>query len=145
MKTKNLRVSPKLIAIMVAGGIALTPVNGLAVTNNTYDPGTFVKEADEFEVYGKYVVKEGDNASRISEKVCSHLRIEITTKYWPVIAIMNGYPRVINPGDIIIFPKTKEELEEIYNEIRSSGSLARYIQQNNIYKEKPKRCISILK
>ena len=139
---ENIRISRRMMALLVAGGISMAPIPGTAVTNNSYDPGTFVKMADENEVYGQYVVKKGDNASRISEKVCSHLRVEITPKYWPAIAFLNGYPRVIDEGDIIIFPKTIEELETLNNELRECGWTARYIQKNKIYKKKPKKVVS---
>jgi len=43
---------------------------------------------------------EDDNLSKISEKICGHYKKEVTTKYWPALAFLNGYPRVINPGDI---------------------------------------------
>ena len=94
MKDENIKLSRKLIALVVAGGISLTPLPGSALTDNSYDPGTFVKqvEQDETSEYGFYIVKEGDNLSRISEKVFSHLRIEITPKYWPALAYLNHYP-----------------------------------------------------
>ncbi len=142
MEKDNIKISRRMMALLVAGGISMAPIPGTALTNNSYDPGTFVKMADENEVYGQYVVKEGDNASRISEKVCSHLRVEITTKYWPAIAFLNGYPRVMEPGDIIIFPKTIEALENLNNELRSCGWTDRYIQKNKIYKNKPKKLVS---
>ena len=144
MKEENIKLSRRLMALLVAGGISLVPIKSNAVTNNSFDPGTFVKMADEDDsLYGKYIVKEGDNVSRISEKVCSHLRIEITTKYWPAIAFLNGYPRVIEPGDVIIFPKSAEDLETLNNELREVGWTARYIQKNKIYKKHPKRNISM--
>lgn len=139
----KLRITPKLVTLALAASLALTPIAGNAITDNSYNPGTFVKWADEELPYGLYIVKEGDNASRISEKVCSHLRIEITAKYWIVIALENNYPRTIKPGDVIKFPKTEEELLNEYAEIRASGKLARYVQKNNIYKETPKKRISM--
>ena len=137
----KIRISPKLIALLVAGGIALTPINGLAVTDNSYKPGTFVKWVEQVEgaQYGIYVVKEGDNASRISEKVCSHLRIDITTKYWPDIKYLN--PGVLNEGDLIFFPLDPAKLDELYTELHK-GWLADYINKHNVYPKTEKKKIS---
>ena len=146
MKEKNLRISPKLIALLVAGGIVLAPIPGSCITNDSYEPGTFVKwvEQQEENEYGEYIVKEGDNLSRISEKVCSHLKIEITPKYWPVLAYLNHYPRVITPGDIIIFPKSASELEEMNDKLQKSGWTSKYKQTYKVYGVKrPKKKISM--
>ena len=146
MEKEKLRITPKLIALLVAGGIALTPIEGSCLTNNSYDPGTFVKkvEQDETSEFGEYIVKEGDNLSKISEKVCSHLRVEITPKYWPVLAYLNHYPRVIKPGDIIIFPKTFERLLEMNNKLQEIGWTSKYKQANKVYGiKRPKKKLSM--
>ena len=144
MKEENIKLSRRLMALLVAGGISFAPIKGKAITNNSYDPGTFVKIAEEEDTpYGKYVVKKGDNVSRISEKVCSHLRIEITTKYWPAIAFLNSYPRVIEEGDIIIYPKNPLDLEKLNDELRKVGWTKRYIQKNKIYKKSPKKNVGL--
>ena len=83
--------------------------------------------------YGRYVVKKGDSASSISRKVCKYFDEEPTTKYWPVIAFLNGFPRVIQPGDVIIFPDTFEDMDELLNSLKETGWTARYIQQNDVY------------
>ena len=144
MKIENIKISRKLIALLVAGGITLAPIPGTCVTNNSYDPGTFVKSVEEIEdaKYGIYIVKEGDNLSRISEKVCSHERIDITTKYWIVLAALNDYPRVIHENDEIIFPLDPDELEDLYVSLSKSGWKAKYIQNNKIYAERKKVEIS---
>ena len=140
MKGK-IRITPKLIALLVAGGIALTPISGVAKTDNSYDPGTFVKHVEQVEgaKYGIYIVKENDTASRISEKICSHERIEITTKYWPVIKYLN--PGVLNEGDQIIFPLDPNELDEILRELKK-GWLADYINKHNVYPKVVKKKVS---
>lgn len=137
----RLRISPKLIALLLAGGIALTPIAGSAVTDNSYKPGTFVKHVEQVEDarYGIYIVKEGDNASRISEKICSHERIEITTKYWPVVKYLN--PEVLNEGDQIIFPLDPNEMDEILKQLKK-GWLANYINTHNVYPKVEKKKIS---
>ena len=141
MKKDTLRVTPKLIALLVAGGISLAPVAGSCLTNNSYNPGTFVKyvEEDESRQYGEYIVKDGDNLSRISEKVCSHLKIEITPKYWPVLAFLNDYPRVIKPGDVILYPKNAEFLEIMNDKLQESGWTSKYKQTYKVYGEKKKK------
>ena len=86
------------MALLVAGGISMAPIPGTAKTDNSYDPGTFVKKyAEVTEQYGRYIVKTGDNLSRISEKVCSHLRMAISTEFWPAIAFLNGSPQCAIP------------------------------------------------
>lgn len=141
MEKGKIRISPKLIAVLLAGGIALTPISGLAVTDNSYAPGTFVKsvEQEEEAKFGIYIVKEGDTASRISEKICSHLRIKITTKYWPVVKYYN--PGVLNENDQIIFPLDVDELEETLAQLKK-GWLAKYIKANNVYPKVVKKRIS---
>ena len=146
MKKDSLRITPKLIALLVAGGITSAPVEGNCLTDNSYDPGTFVKcvDLDESKHYGEYVVKKGDNLSRISEKVCSHLRIEITPKYWPVLAFLNGYPRVIEPGDIILYPKSAEYLDLLNEKLKENGWTSKYKQTYKVYGEKvPKKGLSM--
>lgn len=116
--------------------------NAIADTKANYKHGTFldtqvVQDAETnatFE-YGYYVVKEGDNLSRISEKITVHHGAEQTTKYWPVLAYLNGYPRVIQPGDLVIYPVDMEVMDSILAKLKK-GWLAKYIQKNNIYKEK---------
>ena len=146
MKLKNIKLSKKFLSLLVAGGISLAPTTGLAKTDNSYNPGTFVRrvEQDETMKYGEYIVKEGDNLSKISEKICSHLRIEISTKYWPVLAFLNNYPRVIEPGDIIIFPKSFTQLEELNNKLQESGWTSKYKQTYKVYGvKKDKKKISM--
>ena len=146
MKIKNFKLSKKAMSLLVAGGISLAPIHGLGVTDNSYNPGTFVKmvEQDDSLDYGEYIVKEGDNLSRISEKICSHLRIESSTKYWPVLAFLNHYPRVIKEGDIIIFPKSSNRLIELNNQLQQSGWTSKYKQMNKVYGTKqPKKKISM--
>ena len=135
MKNERLRMSPKFIALLVAGGIALTPVAGFAITDDSYNPGTFVKwieQTDEYD-YGLYNVKEGDNWSRISEKVCSHHRVEIEAKYWLALYYYNNCPKVIEPGDIIKFPKDQTEIEVLKVTLEKNGTAARIKRNNKVY------------
>lgn len=140
-------IKQKVVSTAAAFVVGATTLFGatstaLADTQAKYKEGTFLdvqvvqdeKTEATFE-YGYYVVKEGDNLSRISEKITVHLGVEQTTKYWPVLAYLNGYPRIIHPGDLVIYPADIEALDNILTKLKK-GWLAKYIQKNNIYKEK---------
>ena len=144
MNNSKLKVSKKLIALLATGGIAFAPVE--AVLGETkYIEGKFVKEIekDETEEYGQYVVMEGDNLSKISEKICGHYHQEVSTKYWPALAFLNGYPRIIKPGDIIIYPKSFDRLVEMNNKLRKLGWTAKYIYNNKIYGGEKKKKVKL--
>ena len=85
--------------------------------------GTFIEDCDEYEEgeYTKYVVQKGDNASNISKKICRYFGVESTTKYWPVIAYLNDYPRTINKGDQLIFPSSYKDMDDLLNQLDESG------------------------
>ena len=139
-ETKMKMLTGALAITMAVSALGMAPVNAYAETGTRFTQGTFIEESMEYEEsqYGRYVVKQGDNASRISEKICRHFGAEITTKYWPVIAFLNGFPRVIQPGDIIIFPNSIEDMDSLLNSLRETGWLARYIQKNDVYGKKKK-------
>ncbi len=140
MKENKLKITNKMLAIMVAGGITFSPIVSNAIN---YKPGTFIElSIDESKLFNQYVVKEGDNASIISQKICRYFDEEVTTKYWPAIAFLNAYPRTINPGDIIIFPKTFERLQSLNEDLKETGWTNRYVKKNKIYKKKNKEKIS---
>ena len=131
-------------AAFVVGATTLFGATSTAIadTKANYKEGTFLDtqivqdtETNTTFEYGYYVVKEGDNLSRISEKITVHLGAEQSTKYWPVLAYLNGYPRVIHPGDLVIYPADIEVMDSILAKLKK-GWLAKYIQKNNIYKEK---------
>ena len=89
--------------------------------------GTFIEDLDEYEDdYTKYVVQTGDNASLISKKICRYFDKDVTTKYWPVIAYLNEYPRIINKGDEVIFPSDFEDMKSLLNNLDESGWIADY-------------------
>ena len=140
-KETKLRLLSGALAVTLATSIfVFNPQKAYAETGTRYTHGTFIEEPMEYEEsqYGRYVVKQGDNASRISEKICRHFNVEITTKYWPVIAFLNGFPRVIQPGDIMIFPNSIEDMDSLLNSLRETGWLARYIQKNDVYGKRKK-------
>lgn len=141
MKIENLKVTNKFLAIVAAGTIALAPVSMASATK--YKQGTFITQTveDGENTYNQYVVKEGDNLSRISEKICSHFREEISTEYWPAIAFLNNYPKVIRPGDLIIYPNSFAKLVDMNNKLREVGWTSRYIIKNKIYKQTKKSAL----
>ena len=105
-----------------------------------YKDGTFI---DNFMTindiqYDAYVVKSGDNTSRISEKICKHNGVEISTKYWPVIAYLNQYPCTIRPSDIVIFLDSVENMDELLAGLKSSNWYSKYVQYNKIRKNAKK-------
>ena len=130
---KNIRLSARTLSTVLAIGIALSPVGGCYAEKGPKE-GTVIPYSMEDEVkYNKYIVKAGDNLSHISEKICRYFGEEITAKYWPVVAFLNEFPRIIRPGDEIIFPATFEEVVSMYTNLRSVGWMSRYIQANDIY------------
>ena len=150
---KNRSLIKKLAAYATATALFLSPVainktSGSAqaeslpttiitdTTNTKYKEGSFIEDyaiVDGIMCDG-YVVKRGDTTSRISEKTSKHLGLEKTTKYWPVIAYLNDYPRIINPKDIVAFPSNTEVLDELLANLKSSNWVSKYIQYNGIYK-----------
>ena len=85
--------------------------------------------------YYLYTVKKGDNASIISKKICKVYGIPMTTKYWPVIAYLNKYPRIIREGDELIYPSEIALTDYILDYVHRTGWINRYIKLNNIYKK----------
>ncbi len=135
MNNGRLRITNKGKAMILAGIIAFTPVSALAITDNSYKPGTFVKEIEQ-DVntdHGIYIVIEGDNWSHISEKVCSHLRIDITQKYWPTLYKYNDSPKVIRQGMEIKYPKTSAELLALYSDDVIEGNVSKVKQATKPY------------
>ncbi len=137
-ETKLRLISGALVVAMATSAFLLNPQKAYAASGTRYTEGKFVEEATNESQFGQYVVKKGDNASLISQKICRHLDVEMTTKYWPVIAFLNNFPRVIQPGDIIVFPNSIEEMDRLLNSLRETGWLARYIQKNDVYGKKKK-------
>ena len=135
MKVNNLKLSAAFLSIVVAGGITIGSLNNCYA--ETYKPGTFITEQTEVNdvKYNQYVVKKGDTLSNISIKVCKFFNEEKSTKYWPALAFLNNYPRIVKPGDILIFPETYDQLVQLNSNLRKMGWTARYIQGNNIYNE----------
>lgn len=134
MKVKNLKITSAFLTLVVASNMAFAPINECFAETN-YKQGTFISEnTEQNEVsYNQYVVKTGDTLSKISQKICRYFKEEMSTKYWPALAFLNHYPRVVKPGDIICFPETFEQLVELNNNLRKTGWTARYINNNNVY------------
>jgi len=135
-ETKMRLISGALVVTMATSMAFLNPQKAYAATGTVYTEGKFVEETES--KYGQYVVKKGDNASLISQKICRHFNVEMTTKYWPVIAFLNDFPRIIQPGDIIIFPNSMEEMDNLLAKLKETGWTARYIQKNDVYGKRKK-------
>jgi hypothetical protein len=70
-------------------------------------------EITDITIYHMYTVENGDNLSRISQKICRLFGHKGETKFWPVLAYLNHYPRVIHAGEIIFYPESYEEMERL--------------------------------
>ena len=137
---KNLKLSQKIGSVLLAGSIILSSPTA-ALAEKAPKEGSYIlvgtEQAEPDAKFNIYIVKEGDNLSRISEKICRKVYgIEPTTKYWPVLAFMNGYPKVAQPGDEILFPTTLEEMDARLTYLKESGLYGKYVRNNNIYKKK---------
>ena len=133
MKNKNLVISRKMISLLVAGGIVLTPMT--MVLANSYKENIQINQQEEKNYY-EYCVVKGDNLSQISRKLCFFFGEDVSTKYWPALAFLNDFPKVLQPGDIIKFPKSFEGLVLLNETLRKENWTAKYIQNNNIYGKK---------
>lgn len=153
MKENKSQITIKLATGVTAFMLTMSPVfagsinNAYAegvktasVTDTKYKEGTFIENymVDGEKTYNGYVVKRGDTTSRISEKASKYLKAEKSTKYWPVIAYLNNYPRTIKPGEIVIFPNNIEDMNELLSNLKSTNWVSKYIQYNGIYKNKKK-------
>lgn len=134
MNKINIRFTSAVLSLALAGGLALSAPSE-AFAEKKPKQGSFIEySVDEEGIhYNKYVVKKGDNVSRISEKVCKFFGVERSTEYWPTIAFLNNFPRTLNPGDVVVFPETFEEMALMNAQLRSIGWTARYIQGHDIY------------
>ena len=137
---KNLKLSQKIGTVLLAGSIILSSPTAV-LAEKAPKHGSYIlvgtEEAKPDAKFNIYIVKENDNLSRISEKICRKVYgIEPTTKYWPVLAFMNGYPRIAQPGDEISFPTTLAEMEARLTYLKKSGLYGQYVRANNIYKKK---------
>ena len=140
MNKDNIRFTTKVLSLALATGITLSsPCNCYA--EKKPKQGSFIEYVVENgeTKYNRYVVKEGDNLSHISEKICRFFGEEITAKYWPVVAFLNEFPRTLRPGDIIIFPETYEELVLMYNDLKEIGWISRYSNKNDVYGKNKQR------
>ena len=129
----------KITSLVLAGTIAIG-AHALS-TSKAYAEGinsdTRIEQNENNESsLSTYIVKEGDNASKISRKICKEYGIEQTNKYWPVIAFLNDYPRIIHPGDEIVYPTDLEKTEELLAILKKTNWFSKYVQKNNIYGKK---------
>lgn len=145
-KDIKLRIKAGLAALLLMGGMSLTkisPVRAEGAIGETRTtsiiniPFDFSKkeetQVEEKAPYIEYKVINGDNLSLISKKICRYFGTEETTKYWPVLAFLNSYPRIINPGDIIIYPSTIEKMDALLETLNNTGWIHRYAYANQVY------------
>ena len=94
-ETKMKMLTGALVVTMAVSALGMAPVNAYAETGVRKQCTIVEVQLENGQERQVYIVKEGDNLSRISEKLCRKVYgVEATTKYWPVLAFMNGYPRV---------------------------------------------------
>ena len=138
----------KATATVMVAVTMMTAVPGVvnAEEAKTYKPGTIIEEQMPYEEsqYVRYVVKKGDNASKVSEKMCKYFGQPITTKFWPVIAYLNEYPRVIREGDILIFLGTYEDNVLLLDALDQSGWTATYKRVYKVYQHEKKLTVKQL-
>jgi len=121
------------VTVMVSGaGMAK------AETTKKYKQGTFIEEPIPYEEtqYIRYVVKEGDNMSKISEKTCAYFGEEISARFWPAITYLNlnGKMRIsIHPGDILYICGTYEDLVLLQDYLDESKWTSKYKTANDVY------------
>ena len=143
-KETKIRFISGAMAMMLANGIVFaTPVNAGA---EIYKRGTFIEETVEYgeKTYLRYVADKTDNLSQISRKICRYYGVEVTTKYWPVLAFLNDVKKaIVRPGDVFIFPLTIDEMDELYEALITSGWIKAYVKANNIYKPKKKVIVTV--
>lgn len=132
-------ISGVVAATLFTGGnlVFSNNINAYADTIIKKKFGTFIEDFDSKEEgeYIKYVVQSGDNLSNISRRVCRFFEKTVTTKYWPVIAYLNDYPRTINPGDEVIFPSNFEDIDNMLKTLDESGWVSEYKRQQKKRRE----------
>ena len=134
-KESKVKLMSGVVTLALATGIVLSsPVNAYAEGIQKPKQGTFIDNPAEFdpelaefdsELYDGYVVKSGDSLSKISTYITKYFGEEISSKYWPVLADING-AKGIHPGDIIVFPETFEAMDEYWNELNANGDVTKY-------------------
>ena len=136
-------INKKILSFIVAGGIAVTPISVGA--EEAHRPGVFYQLNDEKSdnSFNYYVVKKGDNLSKICRKICRYFNRESSTDCWPALAFLNNYPRIINERDIIKFPKDYDSLVALNDNLLEIGWTRRYIYENDVYGKRKRHRVSI--
>ena len=150
MKHISIRLISGVAALIVSSSISIGDIGEVRAegikTQSTsfeqknYQQGMIIDDPLEYEEsqYKQYVVKKGDNISKISKKICRYFGEDATTKYWPVLAFLNGFPRVIQPGDILIFPGTFEDVNSLWEDLNEIGWINNYVKVNDVYGKRKK-------
>ncbi len=141
----KIRITKKFIALILAGYIMFAPAKSVGA-KNVFKPGTFIEYniGDEEESkFNQYVVAENDNLSVISRKVCKYFGEEQSSEFWPALGFLNGYPKVIHKGDIILFPTSFEKLKKLNDNLQEIGWTTNYKIVNDVYGKRKKHRVSI--
>ena len=140
----KVRVTKKFIALVLAGYILFAPVKANS-SKKYYKPGTFIEinMEDEESKFNQYIVAANDNLSIISRKICKYFGEKQSSEYWPVLACLNGYPKVIHKGEVILFPKTFEKLVQMRDNLEEIGWTTSYKIANDVYGKRKKHKVSV--
>ncbi len=119
--------SKKMMALLTATGLFFSPMMGLA---DTYQNVNNIQQENQEDLeIAVHYMKKGENLSLIS------LDLYGDRAYWIVLAFLNGYPKVGQPGDRIRYFKSFDKMLKVYYFLKDSGWYAKYVTKNNIYKK----------
>lgn len=134
---KKINIKAGLLALLMSANLSLVeiPVSYAASLNEEVIVVEYKNTEGEIETINckEYEVKKGDNLSNISRRMTEEYGIKPTTMYWPVLAYLNNYPRMIHPGNVLVYPETLDEAQKLYDELKEKKWIAKYIINNNVY------------
>ena len=82
-------------------------------------------------LYNTYTVVKGDSLARISQKISLYLGVESTSKYWKVLAFLNDSSDLLHVGDVIRYPRTIEELDDLAADLKEAEWTFKTTIKNN--------------
>ena len=149
----KLRFLSGLVAFVMSGGISLATLpearaEKIDISKYTQNlgklkPGTFIEAPIVIDgiPFDLYVVEEGDHTSKISERYCVEYgsvkktgkKWPVTTKYWPVFAYENDYPRIAQEGDVFLVPDNIQDTEAIRDYLEAIRWTSNYVRKNDVY------------
>ena len=140
-------LTKKIMVYIVAGSIAAAPVSS-TLAETKYKQGIFFQlneENEENKPFTYYVVKKGDYLSKICRRICLLNNEPVSNDWWPAIAFLNDFPRVLQPGDVIRFYTDFNKNIELDQKLRDIGWTRRYIKENDVYGKRKRHRVSINK